>query len=56
MVEEAGEGYQPESPSIIDRFTGGIEEAGEVLKEGASLFREKTSELLDVFRNRSENE
>lgn len=56
LVEEAGEGYQEKEPSILDQFTGGMEEAGEVIREGASLFKDKASELLQQFRNRSQNE
>ncbi|OJF95771.1 PBP1A family penicillin-binding protein [Alkalibacterium sp. 20] len=56
LVEEAGEGYQEEEPSIFDQFTGGMEEAGERVREGASLFKNKTSELFEQFRNRSKNE
>ncbi|MFO8069286.1 MAG: PBP1A family penicillin-binding protein [Alkalibacterium sp.] len=56
LVEEAGEGYQEQEPSIFDQFTGGMEEAGDVIKEGASLFKNKTSELFEKFRNRSKNE
>lgn len=57
LVEEAGEGYQEEQDrSILDQFTGGMEEAGEIIKEGASLFKDKTSELFDRFRNRSQSE
>lgn len=57
LVEEAGEGYQEEQDSsIFDQFTGGMEEAGEIIKEGASLFRNKTSELFERFRNRTQNE
>lgn len=56
LVEEAGEGYQEEESSLFDQFTGGVEEAGEILKEGASLFKNKASELFNEFRNRSQNE
>lgn len=57
LVEEAGEGYQQETEtSIFNRFTDGMEEAGKVIKEGADLFRNKTSELFNQFRNRSQNE
>lgn len=57
LVEEAGEGYQQEQDStIFEQFTGGMEEAGEIIKEGASLFKDKTSELFERFRNRTQNE
>ncbi|SFB83288.1 penicillin-binding protein 2A [Alkalibacterium subtropicum] len=57
LVEEAGKGYQQEqNVSIFNQFTDGMEEAGEMIKEGAALFKDKTSDLFERFRNRTQNE
>lgn len=56
LVEEAGVEYVAEDPSVFDQITGGIEEAGNLLREGSSIFRQRTSELIQQFRNRQSSE
>ncbi|MCC5895169.1 MAG: PBP1A family penicillin-binding protein [Alkalibacterium sp.] len=56
LVEEAGVEYVAEDPSVFDRMSEGIEEAGNLLREGSTIFRERTSELIKQFRNRQSSE
>ncbi len=56
LVEEAGSEYVAEEPSVFDRVSESIEEASSFIREGSSIFRERTSELIQRFRNRSSSQ
>lgn len=56
LVQEAGVEYVSEDLSIFDRMSEGLEEAGNLLREGSSIFRQRTSELIQQFRNRQSSE
>lgn len=56
LVEEAGQEFITSNPTLLDRVTEGVEEAGSMIKERTATFREQTSNLLERFRNRQSGE
>ncbi|GEK91458.1 PBP1A family penicillin-binding protein [Alkalibacterium kapii] len=57
LVEEAGVEYKEEQEeTFLEQVTGGMEKAGELFKEGASLFKDKTENIFDRFRNKMRGE
>lgn len=52
LVEEASQELQTSSPTFFERVTEGVEEAGSLLRESTTIFREQTGNLLERFRNR----
>ncbi|EXJ22345.1 Multimodular transpeptidase-transglycosylase [Alkalibacterium sp. AK22] len=56
LVEEAGIAFSAEEPTMFDRLNETLEEAGNALREGTSVFRERTEDLFRRFRNRQNGE
>lgn len=53
LVEEAGQEYvQSNESNFLDQMTEGVEEAGKIIKEGATIIRDKATEWFGQFRNR----
>lgn len=53
LVEEAGQEYvQNNESNLLDQMTEGVEEAGKIIKEGATILRDKATEWFGQFRNR----
>lgn len=52
LVEEAGTEYvDHSSPELLDQVTESMEEAGKLIKEGATVIKDKASEWFGKFRN-----
>lgn len=53
LVEEAGQEYvQNKDSNFLDQMTEGMEEAGKIIKEGATILKDKATEWFGQFRNR----
>ncbi|MDN6728703.1 MAG: PBP1A family penicillin-binding protein [Alkalibacterium sp.] len=52
LVEEAGKEYKDEqNQTFLEQVTDGMEKAGDLLKEGASFFKDKTEGFFNRFKN-----